>query len=189
MDGRRGQEYDYTECGLHKVRLVNILVFTCRNQKCSAVVPEIPNIAELHVRIALFLIEKTTLLTGEEIRFLRTMANLSGVELAKMLGIHPTNLSRWENGARNISKKTDVALRLFCFAAIMQERLRASDFMSGVVEAAKTFSEIDLKTVLQHVQEIMRGSVPLRIDPKTLSQLGGTSKSEVGMASYTPVIQ
>jgi putative zinc finger/helix-turn-helix YgiT family protein len=190
MEGRRGREYDYKECGLHKVRLVNILVFTCQNPECGSVVPEIPNIGELHTRIALSLIKKKTLLTGEEIRFLRNMANLSAIELSKMLGIHHTALSRWENNARNISKKTDVALRLLCFAAIIQERLSSNDVMDRVLDAAKTISEIDMKSILKRVQEIMSGSALVRIDPKSLSHLGCSEQIDVGgIVSASPVLQ
>jgi DNA-binding transcriptional regulator YiaG len=182
MEGRRGQEYDYRECGLSKVRLVNILVFNCTNPECRAVIPEIPNVAELHLRIALMLIEKPTLLTSEEIRFLRTMANLSGIELSQALGIHPTALSRWENGRRSISKKADASLRLLCFTSMLQERAQNGDgdLMKNVINAAKTLTEIDIKTILQHLQEIMRGSAPIRIDPKSLSGLGAENTAEIG---------
>lgn len=170
MEGHRGSEYNYTECGLQKVELRNILVFRCTNQDCGAVMPEIPNTAELHVKIALSVIEKNTLLTGEEIKFLRHMANLNGVELAAMIGIHKTALSRWENGARHISKKSDVALRLLCFAAIMQERMRDTDILPAIQQAAKTFSSVDLKVILREIQETWRGSKRISIDPKHLEE-------------------
>src|SRR5205823_2357762 len=64
--GKR-QVYDYVECGLTSVRLTDVLVFECR---CGVRVPEIPAIAELHFLIALDLLRKQSLLSGEEIRFL-----------------------------------------------------------------------------------------------------------------------
>jgi putative zinc finger/helix-turn-helix YgiT family protein len=171
MEGRRGSEYNYTECGLQKVRLQNILVFRCKNPQCGAEVPEIPNVSELHDTIAMGLISKPTLLTGEEIRFLRQMANLSGIQMASMLGIHKTQLSRWENGKRDISKKSDVALRLLSFACIMQEKLRNEEILPKIQSAAKMFSHVDLTKILEGVQEIMKGSKSVVIDLPDASNL------------------
>ena len=61
MYGRR-ENYTYSECGLRSVILLNILVFHC---ECGAIVPEIPSPAVLHVSIAMKVLQKKTLLSGE----------------------------------------------------------------------------------------------------------------------------
>ena len=49
---------------------------------------------------------------GAEIRFLRKSLKLSGLELAKLIGVDNATLSRWEQGAKQISKQSDRLLRL-----------------------------------------------------------------------------
>jgi hypothetical protein len=71
----------------------------------------------------------------------------------------------------------------------MQERLRNYELVPRIAEAARTFSEIDLKTILQHVQEIMQGSVPITLDPKNLSELVCSDTQDVGEAFYTTTVQ
>lgn len=179
MEGHRREEYNYSECGLQKVRLQNILVFRCKNRECGAVVPEIPNLSDLHLVIAFDLIAKPTLLTAEEIRYMRHMANLSGVQMASMLGIHKTQLSRWENGKRNITKKSDVALRLLSFACIVQERMRDNEILPKI---KSIISRVDLTKILEGIQEIMKGSKPVVIDPKDLPDGGETNLERMELA-------
>jgi transcriptional regulator with XRE-family HTH domain len=61
-------------------------------------VPIIPNVAQLHGLIAEKLLLKNGLLTGQEIRFLRKNAGLSGKDFARYIEVHPAHLSRVENG-------------------------------------------------------------------------------------------
>ena len=179
MDGKRSN-YKYTECGLSSVNLVNITVFHCTNSKCGAVVPEIPAMADLHRKIAFSLITKETLLSGPEIRFLRKMAGLTGVELAQLLGSHKTNLSKWENGTRSITKKSDSALRLLCFTAILQQLVRNSDpLVPKVAEALRQLSELDFTAILQRVKEVVTGPKKVIIDPQQLAQFGTANTEEV----------
>src|SRR4051794_32922548 len=83
--------YRYTECGLDSVTLENIIVYRC---KCGAIVPEIPAIGELHRLIVLRVIQKGSLLSGQEILFLKKMAGLNSKELAQSLGASPSTISR-----------------------------------------------------------------------------------------------
>lgn len=184
MEGNRGSNYKYTECGLNSVNLVNILVFHCKNPQCGAVVPEIPAMSDLHRAIAFSLIQKDSLLAGQEVKFLRKMCGLSGVDLAQLMGTHPTNLSKWESGARNISKKCDVALRLLAFSAIVQEVLREDHLLPKMAEASRRLSDVDLKAMLQRIREIVTGPKRVTIDPSKLSEFGSIEIPEpycVGM--------
>src|ERR1700688_4527769 len=70
MVGKR-ENYSYQEVGLKSVVLLNIVVYHC---KCGAIVPEIPYAGILHNRIAMDVLEKKALLSGEEIRFIRKAA-------------------------------------------------------------------------------------------------------------------
>jgi len=171
MQGTRTY-YRYTECGLDSVTLENIFVFRCGN--CGAIVPEIPAIGELHHMIVLMLIKKDTLLSPREIRFLRKMAGLNGKELSSTLGASASTISRWENGSRKISKKADAALRLVCFAGMLQDILRDQDIVPMAARFSKVLSEVDIRNILAKISDDSddaSDSKALSIDPRDLSQL------------------
>jgi DNA-binding transcriptional regulator YiaG len=183
MHSRRSN-YKYAECGLSTVNLVNITVYQC---SCGAIIPEIPQVSDLHRKIVFRLISKPTLLTGEEIKFLRKMADLSGVQLAKLLGTHKTNLSKWENGSRKITKKTDCALRLLCFTGMLQQLLKdqnaaPKDLIPKVAEAVRQLSEVDIKAILQSVKDVVTGPMKVTINPEELAKFSSTEVSHQGNA-------
>jgi DNA-binding transcriptional regulator YiaG len=184
MHGRRSN-YRYAECGLDTVNLVNVTVFEC---VCGAIVPEIPNVSELHRQIVFSLINKPTLLTGDEIKFLRKMADLSAGQLAQLLGTHNTNLSKWENGSRRITKKTDCALRLLCFAGMLQQLVKdqtivPKDLVPKVAEAVKQLSEVDIKKILQSVKAVVKGPMKVTINPEELAKYSSAGVSHQGNAA------
>jgi hypothetical protein len=74
------------------VFLAGIMVRECA--RCDVGVPIIPNIAQLHGLITERLLLKNGLLTGEEIRFLRKNAGLSGKNFARYIEIHPLEKAR-----------------------------------------------------------------------------------------------
>jgi putative zinc finger/helix-turn-helix YgiT family protein len=171
MQGTRTY-YRYTECGLDSVTLENIFVFRCG--KCGAIVPEIPAIGELHHVIVLMLIKKDKLLSPQEIKFLRKMAGLNGRELSATLGASASTISRWENGSRKISKKADAALRLVCFAGMLQDILRDKDIVPMAARFSKELSEVDIRNILAQIDDDSddaSDSQALTIDPCDLSQL------------------
>jgi DNA-binding transcriptional regulator YiaG len=171
MQGRLGT-YKYDECGLSTVKLTNITIYEC---SCGAVVPEIPAMAALHRYIAFKLICKHSLLVGEEIRFLRKMANLTGIDLARLLGTHKTNLSKWENDSRKITKKTDGTLRLLCFTGMLQQLIqeqgKGTTFdLPRIADAIKQLSEVDIKHILQRVKSEFTGPRKVVINPEDLAK-------------------
>src|SRR5579872_6656776 len=83
MEGRKG-EYRYTECGLDSVTLQDIVVFHCT--RCNDLVPEVPEVGILHRVIAIRLLLKKSLLTGDEIRFLRKFNGYSINEFCDVIG-------------------------------------------------------------------------------------------------------
>jgi putative zinc finger/helix-turn-helix YgiT family protein len=109
METRR-ENYRYTESGLKGVTLKDIEVSRCPNCGYSEV--SIPHVEGLHRAIARLLIEKPTRSTGEEVRFLRKILGLSGVDLARSMGVAPETVSRWENDDPPIGPQADRLLRL-----------------------------------------------------------------------------
>ena len=159
--------YRYTECGLDSVTLENIFVYRCA--QCGVIVTEIPASGELHRVLVMAIISKLSLLSAQEIRFLRKMAGFSSKELAATLGASASTVSRWENGSRNISKKADAGLRLICFAGMLQDTLRDREILPGVAEAAKKLSEVNIREILAKVANRAGASVPVTIDPHDLA--------------------
>jgi transcriptional regulator with XRE-family HTH domain len=108
--GRR-ENYAYTECGLKNIVLADVLVYRCKN--CGGETVEIPNMDGLHRTLALGVLCKRRLLSGDEVRFLRKVAGLTATGLAKSLAVTKTAVSRWENGAK-IGLASDRAVRATC---------------------------------------------------------------------------
>ena len=104
------ENYRYDECGLKKVTLVGVEVSRC--PRCGNFEISIPHIEQLHRLIARLLIEKTTRLTGEEVKFLRKSLGWSGVDFARNMGVTEETVSRWENNAVPIGPQADRLLRL-----------------------------------------------------------------------------
>ena len=72
------ENYRYDESGLKEVTLVGIEVSRC--PRCGNYEVSIPHMEDLHRLIARAVIEKTTRLTSEEVRFLRKSLGWSGVD-------------------------------------------------------------------------------------------------------------
>jgi len=92
------------------VLLCGVEVLRC--PKCGESEVVIPKPNQLGDLLAQHLIEKRDRLVGAEIRFLRAHLNLSGVELARRMGVAPETVSRWENGKDAMGPVADRLLRL-----------------------------------------------------------------------------
>lgn len=103
-------EHHYTESGLPNVYLRNMPMKVC--SECGAKKLSIPAIESLHRVIALALLVKNTLLSGDEVRYLRKYVGLSGVDFAKRIGTDPATISRWESGHQPIGAQSERLLRL-----------------------------------------------------------------------------
>jgi len=159
MQGTR-QKYDYVECGLSSVSLTNVLVFECT---CGLKVPEIPAIAGLHFMIALDLLKKPSLLSGEEIRFLRKMAGLSQSELAEILGVTPTRPSKWE--ATSASKEGDRLLRTVFFLGMLQHIVKGKDPAKMKSLATQKFiQELDIRELLKSIDDKVQGPKAVKVE-------------------------
>ncbi len=178
-DGRETQNYPYQEVGLKSVVLLNILVYHCR---CGAIVPEIPYAGVLHHCIAMSVLKKKALLSGEEIRFVRKTAGYSGTELARVMGVDKGTVSKWENEKKKIGKETDRLLRLACFAKVVERivgienQAKGDDLVTRLKRLGRMVENLNLTTVLENIEDKREGSKPVRIDPDTLAAMDSTSQ-------------
>jgi transcriptional regulator with XRE-family HTH domain len=165
MEGRKG-EYKYVESGLDTVVLKDILVFHCTT--CNAIVPEIPAAGFLNRVIAQKLLLKGTLLTGDELRFLRKFCGYSVTEFAEIMGSSKSVICRWET--KNHGASTDRTIRLLVLFKLMREMvgqpeptLKNVTFeeLNSKVEAA--FKSIEDRDVDEHYE----------ISPEDIAQFGG----------------
>ncbi|MGO9083721.1 MAG: helix-turn-helix domain-containing protein [Terriglobales bacterium] len=169
MVGKR-ENYSYQEVGLKSVVLLNIVVYHC---KCGAIVPEIPYTGILHSCIAMSVLEKKALLSGEEIRFIRKAAGFSATGLARVLGMEKGTVSRWENSKQGIGKDADRLLRAVCFARTMErlagvntQQIPDKDLASSLARLQAMIRSVNLTTILGEIEDKAEGSKPIRIDPE-----------------------
>lgn len=169
MEGRE-ENYSYTECGLSNVVLMDVVVFHCA---CGAIVPEIPAVEGLHYALALALLRKDSLLSGEEIRFLRKIAGYSATELAQIMGVTKFCFSRWENDKKNLGSESDRLLRFACFFGVIQRQ--NPEHGQGLDRAFNFVKEMKSMNLPDWLKKIEKGSgrarpEPIRINPETLVQ-------------------
>ncbi len=137
------ENYRYSECGLKNVTLVGIEVSRC--PRCGNYEVSIPHIEELHRLIARVLIEKTTRLTGDEVRFLRKSLGWSGADFAQNIGVAEETVSRWENSAAPIGPQADRLLRYM----VAQGRLTTSyptERLSKINPKKATATRVEVET-------------------------------------------
>jgi putative zinc finger/helix-turn-helix YgiT family protein len=104
------ENYRYAACGLLNVTLVGVEVRRCA--KCGDHEVVIPRIEKLHQVLAAAVIRQTSRLTKDEIRFLRKYLGYSGVDFAKVVGVSPETISRWENGKEKMGSSAEKLVRM-----------------------------------------------------------------------------
>ena len=166
MEGRKG-EYKYIESGLDTVVLKDILVFHCTT--CNAIVPEIPEVGILHRFIAQKLLLKGTLLTGDEMRFLRKFCGYSVADFAEIMGSSKTVIYRWETSKHGAS--TDRTVRLLVMFKLMREMIGQPEPTLKNV----TFEELNSKVEAAFKTMEDRDDVEehYEISPEDIAQFGG----------------
>jgi DNA-binding transcriptional regulator YiaG len=156
------QSYKYTECGLSSVEILNVTVYSCA--ACGTKVPEMPAIEQLHLIIAIELLTKDSLLSGEEIRFLRKMAGLTQVELAAILKITPTRPSKWEKGIEPIGDANDLVLRSFLLFGIQQRFWTGEDPACKMREASDILRQMDIRELFKSIKGKASGSKSVKVE-------------------------
>lgn len=105
----KDQPYKFAECGLNVV-LYGITQYECPN--CKETYAAIPNVSKLHRIIGTHICrERKALLIPGEVKFLRKDLQLKAKELALIMGVTASTVSRWENGKKDIGEAHDRLLR------------------------------------------------------------------------------
>lgn len=90
---KRVSDHIYRESGMDHVVLHNITKYTCPEDGRTFV--QIPAIGKLHRVLAQAIAEKPTRLAPSEVRFLRDQLGLRNTQFAELMGVTPTQSSRW----------------------------------------------------------------------------------------------
>jgi DNA-binding transcriptional regulator YiaG len=105
---------------LPTVTIKNMPVWVC--SKCdyfeTILFPE-----RVHRVVAKVLAKAPRALTGDQIRYLRKLFNLSASEFAKELSVDPSTLSRWENGIQPMGKTAEKLVRAWALAGEVPEQV------------------------------------------------------------------
>lgn len=105
----KDQPYEYKDGGI-EVIIIGLAQFHCAT--CNETYTPIPKPKMLHKAIGQSICsENKSLLTGDEIRFLRKAMELKGNELAQIMGVDVSTLSRWENNRKEVGDSNDRLLR------------------------------------------------------------------------------
>ena len=119
--------YQYTECGLDNIYLVDGFTFVDRPSGREV---KITNIDGLHEVIGKMLITDKKNLSGKEIRFLRQEMLMSQAVLAKLLEVAEQTVLRWEKGKADIPKPAETLIRL-----LYREHIKASRGLGAVASS------------------------------------------------------
>ena len=111
--------HKFKESGLDNIVLHGVKQYRCA--QCGEVLYDLGDVNQLNRLIADILLRKKELLTGQEIRFLRTHIGYSSEMFARILGLDKTSLSRIENNRSKISNQVNMAVR-FAVAGKMADR-------------------------------------------------------------------
>lgn len=132
-------KYKYTLSGLNNLYLKNIKVERCKN--CNLDIPYIPKIIRLHGTIARAIISKSTLLKGEEIRFLRKSLLIKAQDWAKFLRKDVATISRAEKTGNFLNKDLDLLIRLL-YVRLWEEK-NETIFSEKIVETLMIVEDIE----------------------------------------------
>jgi len=128
--------HHYTECGLPNVWI------KCRCVKDNAGKDTIiiPNIGLLHKAIARDIILSDGALSGDEIKYLRSMMELTPAEFGVLLHRTGQTVARWEKGESAPEAVADAFIRLLAAGKVLESAVDAAE-ISGkwkVVERKKS---------------------------------------------------
>lgn len=99
----------YRDCGLDNITIHNIEKYKC--PVCGEEYFQYGDIEKLHEIIAALLLRKQAVLSGNEIRFLRTYLGYSTQVFSKLTRYNQATISRFENGKQDVSLQFDILLR------------------------------------------------------------------------------
>jgi DNA-binding transcriptional regulator YiaG len=100
--------YHYTECGLDYVYLMDGFEII---ETAYGPAVQVINASKLDRAIALAIVRHQNRLTGQEVRFLRGLLDMTQEELGRTLGKDAQTVARWEKGKTEIPTTEDIAIR------------------------------------------------------------------------------
>ena len=100
--------YHYTECGLDYVYLMDGFEII---ETAYGPAVQVINASKLDKAIALAIVRHQNRLTGQEVRFLRGLLDMTQAELGSALGKDAQTVARWEKGKTEIPPTEDIAIR------------------------------------------------------------------------------
>lgn len=103
------RENEPMEEAMPGVVLLGVEVTKCL--QCGNREVAIPHLDALLKLIAETIVKKPGRLTGNEVRFVRSYLELSGMELAELMDATPATVSRWENNKTPVGRTADLLLR------------------------------------------------------------------------------
>jgi putative zinc finger/helix-turn-helix YgiT family protein len=112
------------------VTLEGVEVHRC--PKCGYFEVAIERPAALHRAIASAVIRKPARLSGPEFTFLRRELDLTGVQLARVLGVRNESVSRWEHGREPVGPTVDRLMRALVALKIRPEEKFSVEVLSGI---------------------------------------------------------
>lgn len=132
--------YHFVNSGLPNVYLVGIKYKICKS--CNAQAADIPAIKQLMQVIARAVVESEAVLTGPEIRFLRKRLGKKSSEFAKLVGVTPEQVSRWENDHNGPERSADKLIRVF-YSMLSGDRKLREKMNQDIEEWLNTVAEND----------------------------------------------
>src|SRR4030067_2655170 len=112
------KDYKYVESGLDNVILTGIQMHQC---ECGEEMPLIKNIEKLNRLIANALVKKSVSLNGREFRFIRKQMGFKAKEIARLIGVNPVSVSRWETSSEKIGLSSDKLLRMLYMQKLQEQ--------------------------------------------------------------------
>ncbi|MBI2735316.1 MAG: helix-turn-helix domain-containing protein [Rhodospirillales bacterium] len=142
--------YHYTECGLDYVYLLDGFR-VIRTEYGPAV--RVINASELDRAIAMAIIRRQKKLTGQEVRLLRGLLDMTQEELGRALGKDAQSVARWEKGKTELPATEDIAIRQI-YLEKSGHRPRFIDTSREVGELKKRVGEVKFKIKGRHTWSV-----------------------------------
>jgi putative transcriptional regulator len=147
---RQKKYYHYIESGLNNVYLLSGFKIKKIGSDTEIFINDIQG---LHKAISMALIFKRSLLEGNEIKFIRTMLDLSQKKLAGLLGCGYQQILLWEKDKNKISKPTDRLLRILLYTYFNKEHGEVFKKINEIADLDTADSDQCDKIELQEIKD------------------------------------
>ncbi len=137
------QNLKYQASGLDNIVIHGVKAYHCDN--CGEQYIQYGNHDEIDAVIAEALLKKQKILTGKEIRFLRTWKGYSGQRFAKLLSSSAAHLYRIEAKNSSVNKKFDRLVRLAIMSLATDRNDELHDMLEGKKELVK-YNRIEIQS-------------------------------------------